>query len=85
MQNLDINALLRMQPEDVVECARRSLRQVTTPPLDIYKDTGLTPAWQQAFAEGRSKDPAYTRMVRLIEWLAKHNALQANAAEGVQC
>lgn len=77
MQNLDINALLAMQPEQVVECARHSLRQVTTPALDIYNETGLTPAWQQAFSDGRSKDPAYTRMVRLIEWLLKKNALKA--------
>lgn len=76
MQNLDINALLALQPEQVVECARHSLRQVTTPALDIYNETGLTPAWQQAFSEGRSKDPAYTRVVRLMRWLVKENAMQ---------
>lgn len=76
MQNLDINALLAMRPEDVVACARHSLRLVTTPALDIYNETGLTPAWQQAFSAGRSKDPAYTRMVRLIDWLLKKNALK---------
>lgn len=76
MQNLDINALLAMQPERLVECARESLRQVTTPPLDIYMQTGLTPAWQQAFADGRSKDPAYTRMIKLVDWLIKNNALK---------
>jgi hypothetical protein len=74
MQNLDINTLLAMQPEHVVACARHSLRQVSTPALDIYNETGLTPAWQQAFSDGRSKDPAYTRMVRLIDWLIKKNA-----------
>lgn len=78
MTNLDYNALLRLQPEQVVESARESLRQVTTPPLDIFRDTGLTPAWQQAFADGRSKDPAYTRVVKLIDWLIKHNAFRVN-------
>lgn len=43
------------------------------PALDVYTSTGLTPAWQQAFAEGRSKDPAYTRIVKLIEWLRAHH------------
>ena len=78
MTNLDYNALLQLQPEQVVESARESLRQVTTPPLDIFRDTGLTPAWQQAFADGRSKDPAYTRVVKLIDWLIKHNAFRVN-------
>jgi len=69
-----IAPLLACSPEQVVEVARRSLARVDTPALDIFRETDLTPAWQQAFVTGRAKDPAYTRMVRLIEWLAKRHA-----------
>lgn len=70
---MTVDKLLKLTPEQLVEAARRALQRVETPALDIYKATDLTPAWQQAFVTGRSKDPAYTRMIRLIEWLTKNH------------
>lgn len=70
---MTMDELLKLTPEQVVEAARVALGNVTTPALDVYTATGLTPAWQQAFVDGRSKDPAYTRMMRLTDWLIKHH------------
>lgn len=77
---LDYNKILDLSPEQVVEAARKALAACDTPALDIYKATDLTPAWQQAFVEGRSKDPAYTRMIRLIEWLTANHQDELNKA-----
>lgn len=56
-----------------LEAVRKTLDEIDTPALDIYTATGLTPAWQQAFTSHRAKDPAYTRVVALVEWLACHH------------
>lgn len=82
---LDYNKILDLSPEQVVEAARKALAACDTPALDIYKATDLTPAWQQAFVEGRSKDPAYTRVMRLIDWLdSNHNDLFTTACADVK-
>ena len=71
---MNIGALMKLTPEQVLEASRVALASVTTPALDIYTATGLTPAWQQAFISGRSKDPAYTRVIRLVDWLTANHA-----------
>lgn len=82
---MTIDQILKLTPEQVVEAARVALANVTTPALDVYTATGLTPAWQQAFVGGRSKDPAYTRMIRLTDWLtANHKDVFLKACSAVQ-
>lgn len=73
MTQLAVSELMKLTPEKMVEVARSTLQRVETPALDVYKATDLTPAWQQAFVTGRAKDPAYTRMVRLIDWLVANH------------
>lgn len=62
-----------------IEAVRQTLFDIDTPALDIYTETGLTPSWQQAFREGRSSDPGYSRVCTLIEWLNnKHGTRLTN-------
>lgn len=80
---LDHPDLLTIAPEQLVDAARRVLHSAEQSALDIYSQTGLTPAWQHAFISQRAKDPAFTRMVRLLEWLNDNHgeALAAAIAE----
>lgn len=64
------------QPNNHVplEAVRKTLVEIDTNALDIFKDTDLTPSWQQAFRSGRLKDPGYNRICTLVGWLAQHHA-----------
>lgn len=62
-----------------IEAVRRTLCEVETPALEVFKATGLSPSWQQAFREGRAKDPGYSRICTLVDWLNEtHSDALAN-------
>lgn len=56
-----------------LEAVRKTLVEIDTPAIEIYKETDLGPSWQQAFKEGRAKDPGYNRICILIGWLLIHH------------
>lgn len=62
-----------MQNFPPVNVVREALRKSGALPLDIYTETGLTPAWLQAVGSGRTGDPGYAKMVLLIGYLVKHH------------
>lgn len=66
-----------------LEAVRKTLEQCGSPALDVFVETDLTPAWQQAFVSGRVKDPGYSKVVSLTAWLIRaHNkALSYNIAQ----
>lgn len=51
-----------------IEDIRQALVACDVSPLEIFKATDLTPAWQHAFASGRVVDPAYTKVILLVDY-----------------
>lgn len=70
-----------------LEAVRKTLAELDTPALDIYKTTGLNPSWQQAFRNGRLRDPGYSKVCTLLAWLRlqHHDALAHNVEQAGRC
>lgn len=49
---------------------RELLQETTTPYLDIYKATGLSPFWLSGLATGKVRDPSVNRVQQLYEFLS---------------
>lgn len=54
-----------------IEQVRTTFCACEVDPLEVYKATELSPSWQQSFREKRAKDPGYTKIVTLVEYLTR--------------